>query len=79
MTSILAAGLPGNNNSKRKVGGIDTAAARAVCDSRGDRLGSYKRVFDRWLAVDRLGKPIGQFSSEFEAVDAISAAAGGSR
>jgi hypothetical protein len=54
-------------------GGID-AAARAVCDHRGDRLGSYKRIFDRWLAVDRLGRPIGQFETEQAAYDAVSAA-----
>ena len=53
------------------------AAARAVCDSRGDRIGSYRRCFDRWIAVDRLGRPIGQFQTEQAAYDAISAAGGG--
>jgi hypothetical protein len=55
------------------------AAARAVCDGHGDRIGSYRRCFDRWIAVDRLGRPIGQLNTELEAQDAISAAAGGGR
>jgi hypothetical protein len=76
MTNLATVGGPGNNNSKRKVGGINTDAARAVCDSRGDRLGSYKRILDRWIAVDRRGRPIGQYASELEAQDAISTAAG---
>ena len=55
------------------------AAARAVTDIRGDRIGSYCRVFERYLAVDRLGRPIGQFETEQAAYDAISAVAGGGR
>jgi hypothetical protein len=58
----------------KPAGGI---AARAVCDHRGDRLGSYKRCFDRWAAFDRLGRPIGQYESEQAAYDAVSAAGGG--
>jgi hypothetical protein len=49
------------------------AAARAIYDGR-ERLGSYRRFGDRWLAVDRLGKPLGQYDSELEAQDAISKA-----
>jgi hypothetical protein len=49
------------------------AAARAVYSGQ-DRLGSYRRCFDRWIAVDRLGRPIGQFATELEAQDAICAA-----
>ena len=49
------------------------AAARAIYDGR-ERLGSYRRFGDRWLAVDRLGKPLGQFETELAAQAAISAA-----
>ena len=54
--------------------GID-AAARAVYSGQ-DRLGSYRRSFDHWIAVDRLGHPLGQYATELEAQDAITAAAG---
>jgi len=75
MTTIVSR-APTRNSRQVHKPAIE-AAARAVCDSRGDRIGSYRRVFDRWLAVDRLGRPIGQFATEQAAYDAISAAAGG--
>src|SRR5262245_3520498 len=53
----------------------DSAAARSIYHGR-DRVGSYRRLGDCWLAVDRLGRPLGQFESEHAAVDAISARGG---
>jgi hypothetical protein len=53
----------------------DSRARRAVYSGR-DLLGSYRRFRDRWLAIDRLGKPLGQYATETEAANAISAAAG---
>ena len=50
-----------------------STAARSVYSGR-DRLGSYRRFGDRWLAVDRLGRPLGQFDTELEAQAAISKA-----
>ena len=50
-----------------------SSATRSIYDGR-DRLGSYRRVVDRWLAVDRLGRPLGQFDTELQAQDAISKA-----
>jgi hypothetical protein len=52
-----------------------SSAARSVYDGR-ERLGSYRQIADRWVAVDRLGRPLGQFDTELEAQAAISAAAG---
>ena len=53
----------------------DSGAAKAVYISR-DRLGSYRRVGGMWVAIDRLGRPLGQFDSEFEAEAAISSSVG---
>ena len=50
---------------------IDSSgASRSIYDGR-ERLGSYRRVAGRWLAVDRLGRPLGEFESEPQAQDAI--------
>ena len=52
-----------------------SSAARSVYDGR-ERLGSYRQIAERWVAVDRLGRPLGQFDTELEAQAIISAAAG---
>jgi hypothetical protein len=74
VTNVSAAGLPGNQNPKRKVGGI-RAASIAITDRQGDRLGSYRLSVDGWVAVGRRGQPLGTFESEIDAVDAIMSAA----
>jgi hypothetical protein len=66
--------VPGAARVNRKID--SSAASRSIYDGR-DRLGSYRRVFDRWIAVDRMGEPIGQFDSEVEASNAIWAAGAG--
>ena len=58
---------------------LDTSsAARAVYVGR-DRLGSYHRAGGAWVAEDRLGRPLGRFSDEFAAANAIIATARGGR
>jgi hypothetical protein len=71
MTNLIQRSSTRNSRQVHKPA-VD-AAARAVYDGQ-DRIGSYKRIFDRWVAVDRLGRPIGQFSNELEAQDAITRA-----
>jgi hypothetical protein len=52
-----------------------SGASRSIYDGR-DRLGSYRCCMSRWIAVDRLNRPIGSFDSEHEARLAIYAAGG---
>jgi hypothetical protein len=53
---------------------LDTStAARSVYVGR-DRLGTYRRAGDTWVAEDRLGRPLGRFDTEIEAANAVSAA-----
>jgi hypothetical protein len=54
---------------------VPSSTARAVYSGQ-DRLGSYARFGDVWVAVDRLGKPVGRFPTELEAQNAISARGG---
>ena len=53
---------------------VDTSeAARSIYDGR-DRLGSYRSSMGRWIAVDRLNRPLGSFDTEHEARLAVYAA-----
>jgi hypothetical protein len=64
-----------NPGSSRVPPSIATDLAAISVYSGRDRLGVYRRIAGRILAVDRLGRPIGQYSTEIEAQNAISAAA----
>jgi hypothetical protein len=48
-----------------------TAATRYAVYSGQDRLGSYGRASDAWVAFTRLGRPLGTFDSERAAIAAI--------
>jgi hypothetical protein len=48
-----------------------TAATRYAVYSGRDRLGSYGQAGDAWVAFTRLGREIGTFCSQSEAIDAI--------
>jgi hypothetical protein len=45
-------------------------ASRSIYDGQ-HRLGSYRNCAGRWVAVDRLNRPIGSFDTEAEARLAI--------
>ena len=78
MTQLTRAGRHGNEkprNTPKYSGPVNlTSAARSVYDGR-DRLGSYRCCAGRWIAVDRLSRPLGSYDTEIEARAAISAVA----
>jgi hypothetical protein len=43
----------------------------AVYSAGQDRLGSYGQAGDAWVALDRLGQPLGVYASQQAAIDAI--------
>jgi hypothetical protein len=65
-----------NPHRRGYVHNLDASAApRSVYDGR-DRCGSFKPQGGQWLALDRLGRPLGTYDSAAECVAAISAAGG---
>jgi hypothetical protein len=61
----------------RASGSRDTSSASRAVYSGRDRQGSFRHTAGGWQAVDRLGRPLGVFPSESQALDAIEAAAEG--
>jgi hypothetical protein len=52
-----------------------TSETRFAVYSGRDRLGSYGQAGDAWVAFTRLGREIGTFASQSEAIAAIDAGA----
>jgi hypothetical protein len=50
---------------------VPSADVRRAIYSGQDRLGSYRRVGTAFEAFDRLGRPLGAFPTEREAIGAV--------